>query len=86
MNVDTYQQNLGQCFNGTADPNIRGLANQANDLTEMMKTGQINKEEYIELMEDIQRQANINNSVEHQQLLIHMNTAINGLISLAKLI
>lgn len=86
MSVEQHQQQLGQCFHGTSDPKIRGLAEQANQYTELVKTGQVSKEEYVELMEDIKRQANIDNSVEHQQLLIHMNTAINGLISLAKLV
>ena len=86
MSVEQHQQQLGECFHGTKDPTIQLLADQANNYTEMMKAGQINRDEYVELMEDIQRQANINNSVDHQQLLIHMNTAINGLISLAKLV
>jgi hypothetical protein len=86
MSVEQHQQAFRECYQGTNDPNIKGLADQANGYTEMMKTGQISKEEYIELMEDIQRRSAIDSNVEHQQLLIHMNTAINGLISLAKLV
>ncbi len=86
MSVEQHQQTLLACYQNSADPGLQSAAEQANSYTEMMKAGQINRDEYVELMEDIQRQANINKSVEHQQLLIHMNTAINGLINLAKLV
>jgi len=86
MSVEQHQQQLGECFHGTDDKALKGIADQANNYTELMKAGQLNREEYVELLEDLQRQANINNSVEHQQLLIHMNTAINGLISIAKIV
>lgn len=86
MSVEQHQQQLLSCYQNTADPRMQSAAEQANNYTELLKAGQINREEYVELMEDIKRQANIDQSVEHQQLLIHMNTAINGLISLAKLV
>ena len=86
MSVQQHQQALAECYHNTDDPAVKSAVEQANNYTEMMKAGQISRDEYIELMEDIQRQANINNSVDHQQLLIHMNTAINGLITLAKLV
>ncbi len=86
MSVEQHQQTLLACYQNTVDPNLQGAAEQANSYTELLKTNQISRDEYVELMEDIKRQANINQSVEHQQLLIHMNTAINGLISLAKLV
>lgn len=86
MSVEQHQQSLAECYHNSNDPALKAAAEQANNYTEMMKAGQISKEEYIELMEDIQRQANISNSVDHQQLLTHMNTAINGLVNLAKLV
>lgn len=86
MSVEQHQQAFKECYEGTNDPELKGMADQANGYTQMMKNGQLSKEEYIELMEDIQRRASIDSRVEHQQLLIHMNTAINGLISLAKLV
>lgn len=86
MSVEQHQQQLLACYQNTTDPKFQSMAEQANSYTEMMKAGQINRDEYVELMEDIKRQANINQSVEHQQLLIYMNTAINGLINLAKLV
>jgi hypothetical protein len=86
MSVEQHQQTLLGCYQNTSDPKMQSMAEQANSYTELLKTNQISRDEYVELMEDIKRQANINQSVEHQQLLIHMNTAINGLISLAKLV
>ena len=86
MSVEQHQQTFHECFLGTTNQAVQKAAEQANSYTEMMKNGQLSKEEYVELMEDIQRQLNIEQSVEHQQLLTNMNTAINGLISLAKLV
>ncbi len=86
MSVEQHQHSLFECFNNGQDPRVQEMAGRANSYTEMFKTGQISKEEYVELMEDISREINIANSVANQQLLIHMNTAINGLISLAKLV
>lgn len=86
MSVEQFQQTLIDSHNSSQDPTIQELAKTAHQYTELVKSSQISKEEYIELMEDIQRQASINNSADHQQLLTHMNTAINGLINLAKLV
>lgn len=86
MSVDQHQSTLLACYQNSQDPVLQGAAEQANSYTEMLKGGQITKDEYLELMQDIQRQANINNSVHNQVVLEHMNVAINGLITLAKLI
>jgi hypothetical protein len=86
MSVEQYQQQLTECFHGTTDPVAQQAAATANQYTDMVKAGQVSKEEYIELMADIQRTAEINKHVHNQQVLEHMNVAINGLINLAKLV
>lgn len=86
MSVEQHQQALLTCYNSTNDSELQFAIKEANDYTELMKGGQISKEEYIELMQDIQRKSAIKESVDNQQLLIHMHTAINGLISLASLV
>lgn len=53
--------------------------------TEMCKKGQLSQEEYVELISDIQRHMNINNSMIELENLQKLNTAINGLITIARL-
>jgi hypothetical protein len=86
MSVEQHQQALLTSYQNSQDPNVQSAAETANSYTEMFKTGQISKDEYIQLMEDIERTNNINKSVHNQQVLEYMNTAINGLINLAKLV
>jgi 3-dehydroquinate synthetase len=86
MSVEQHQQALLTSYQQTSDPVVQSAAETANGYTEMFKSGQISKEEYIQLMEDIERTNNINKSVHNQQVLEYMNTAINGLINLAKLV
>jgi hypothetical protein len=86
MSVEQHQQTLLTSYQQTSDPAVQSAAETANSYTEMFKTGQLSKEEYIQLMEDIERTNNINKSVHNQQILEYMNTAINGLINLAKLV
>lgn len=86
MSVEKCQTMLGECFHGSDDPNVKQAADTANQYTELFKTGQISKEEYLELLQDIERTNNINKAVHNQKVLEHMNVAINGLISLAKLV
>ena len=86
MSVEEHQTALSACYSGSQDPIAQQCSQTANQYTEMFKVGQISKEEYIELMEDIQRQSTINMHVHNQEVLTYMNTAITGLITLAKLV
>jgi hypothetical protein len=86
MSVAQFQQQLGECFHVSQDPNIQQAAQQANQYTEMFKSGQITKDEYTQLLEDVKSTALINKSMENMQVLEYMNTAINGLINLASLV
>jgi hypothetical protein len=86
MSVELHQQQLGECYNGSQDPNIQQVAQEANQYTEMLKAGQITNEEFIQLMEDLKSTAIINKNMDNMRVLEHLNTAINGLINLAKLL
>ena len=86
MSVEQHQQALLQSYQGSDNPGIKAAAEQANNYTELFKSGQLTKEEYVELMKDIERTNNINKSVHNQEIMIYMNTAINGLINLALLV
>jgi hypothetical protein len=83
MSVEQHQQALLESYNGSDDPNVKAAAEQANNYTELLKSGQLNKDEYIELMKDIERTNNINRSVHNQQVMEYMNVAINGLVNIA---
>lgn len=85
MSVEQHQHSLYECL-GTGDPIIMNAAQQANELTEMMKRGELNKEEYMSLMSDIQRQANIDGHMDSFDAKQKLNVAINGLISIASMI
>jgi polyhydroxyalkanoate synthesis regulator phasin len=68
------------------NPDLNAAVQQVNELTEMCKRGEISKEEYAELVEDVQRQVNIQASMAELEAMQRLNTAINGLISIAKLV
>ena len=86
MSVEQHQQTLLSTFQGSEDPNVQNSAQTANHYTELFKTGQISKDEYVQLMEDIAHTNNIYKNMENLALMEKMNVAINGLISLAKLV
>lgn len=61
-------------------------ARVAHHYTELCLKGEISKEEYVELIADIQREANIKEGMNDLENLQRLNTAINGLISIAKMV
>jgi hypothetical protein len=85
MSIEQFQQQLGECFNASQDANVQQSAQTANQYTEMYKSGQISLDEYQQLLSDIQQTNTINKSVDNQQVMEYMNTAINGLLTLARL-
>ena len=84
MSIEQHQQLLAEI----QDPNcaITNLASKTNELTEMCKAGQISKEEYADLIADIQRSATMQTAAVDLQNLEKLNTAINGLITIARLV
>jgi hypothetical protein len=84
MSVESYQGQLGQAFT-SPDPAIQQAANTANQYTEAFKQGQISKDEYMQLMADINNSARISQSMNDLSNLEMLNTAITGLITLASL-
>ena len=86
MSIEQFQQQLAECFHRSEDPTVKEATATANQYTDMVKAGQISKEEYVELMLDLQRTAEIRKHVNNMESLEQMNVAINGLISLAKLV
>ena len=83
MSIEQYQDDLSSV--DSRNPDVTEAAAQAHQYTEMCKAGQISREEYIQLMKDIQSMLNVNQHLVEQQNLVLMNTAINGLIQIASL-
>lgn len=84
MSIELYQSDLASV--DSRNPEVTEAAAQAHQYTEMCKAGQISREEYIQLMKDIQSMLNVNQHLVEQQNLVLMNNAINGLIQIASLV
>ena len=80
-----YNQSLLASIS-SSNPDVVAAAQQVNELTEMCKAGQLSKEEYTELVLDVQRRINIQASMAELEAMERLNTAINGLITIAKLV
>jgi hypothetical protein len=78
-----YNQSLLASIS-SQNPDVTDAAQQVNQLTEMCKSGQISREEYVELIADVQRQVNIQENMAELEAMEMLNTAINGLIMIAK--
>ena len=66
------------------DPEVMVAAVKANQYTEMCKAGQITGAELTELLQDIQRQSAIDQSMNDLESLEKLNVAINALIIIAQ--
>ena len=82
MSFTDFQQGLLMCISST-DPVIQNAANTANEYTEMLKRGELSKEEYQQLLVDIQSQIAIDENMAELDAKEKLHTAINGLISIA---
>lgn len=86
MSVEQHQQELFESHRASSDPGVKSSAEVANHYTELFKAGQISKDEYLVLMEDLIHTNNINKNMNNLEFMEKMNVAINGLISLARLV
>ena len=68
----------------SSDPEVNIAAVKANQYTEMCKVGQITGAELIELLQDIQRTAAIDQSMNDLESLVKLNIAINALVTIAQ--
>lgn len=84
MSIEYNQSLLASIISSNSD--LNAAAAEVNHLTEMCKRGEISREEYAELIEDIQRKVNIQQNMSELESLQRLNTAINGLINIAKLV
>jgi len=80
-----YNQSLLASIS-SSNPDVNAAVQEVNQLTEMCKRGEISKEEYAELVLDVQRKVNIQASMAELEAMERLNTAINGLITIARLV
>jgi hypothetical protein len=83
MSVEQQQQLLASV--DSLNPEANSAAEEVNQLTEAVKSGQLSRAEYIELVKDIQHRINIHQDMSELETLEKINTAINGLINLASM-
>jgi hypothetical protein len=84
MSIETQQGQLGQAYT-SPDPAIQQAAATANQYTEMYKAGQLSKDEYTQALADLNNTARISQTMNDMANLETLNTAINGLITIASL-
>lgn len=84
MTIEYHQSLLAEI--SSSNPDVMAAAANVQEYTEMFKSGQLNKDEYADLIEDIQRQINIQSHMAELQSMERINTAINGLINIAKVV
>jgi predicted transcriptional regulator len=84
MSIEHNQSLLASIVCNNSD--INNAAATVNQITEACKAGQISKEEYAELLKDVQRQVNIESNMSELKAMEMLNTAINGLINIASLV
>lgn len=83
MSVEQQQQLLASV--DSLNPEANSAAEEVNQLTEAVKSGQLSRAEFIELVKDIQHRINIHQNMSELETLEKINTAINGLINLASM-
>lgn len=67
------------------NPDINAATATIQEYTELCKSGQISREEYVALVQDVQSKLNIQQNMAELETMEKLNTAINGLISIAKI-
>jgi hypothetical protein len=78
----SVEQQLEALFN-TGDPSLQDLANRANELKNALANGQISKSEFMEMLQDLAHEKNINESAHDLEVKIAVNTALNALVAIA---
>ena len=67
----------------SGDANVQDLAVRANDLKNMLLTQQISKSEYLEMLNDLATEKNINETAQDLEVKIKVNAALTALVAIA---
>jgi hypothetical protein len=80
----SVEQQLEALFN-TGDPSLQDLATRANDLKQALESRQISKGEFMEMLQDLAHEKNINESAHDLQVKIAVNAALEALVNVASM-
>lgn len=80
----SVEQQLEALFN-TGDPSLQDLATRANELKNALESRQISKGEFMEMLEDLTHEKNINESAHDLQVKIAVNLALEALVNVASM-
>jgi hypothetical protein len=79
----SVEQQLEALFN-TGNPDLQDLATRANDLKNALANGQISKSEFMEMLQDLAHEKNINESAHDLEVKEAVNMALNALVAVAQ--
>ena len=79
MNLEEQLKSLYE----SGDTELQDLAVRANDLKNMLLTQQISKSEYIEMLNDLATEKNINETAHDLEVKIQVNAALTALVAIA---
>ena len=80
----SVEQQLEALFN-TGDPSLQDLAVRANELKKSLEARQISKGEFMEMLQDLAHEKNINESAHDLQVKIAVNAALEALVNVASM-
>jgi len=78
------EQQLEALFN-TGNPDLQDLATRANDLKNALINREISKGEFMEMLQDLAHEKNINESAHDLQVKIAVNAALEALVNVASM-
>jgi hypothetical protein len=79
MNLEEQLKSLYE----SGDTELQDLAVRANDLKNMLLTQQISKSEYLEMLNDLATEKNINETAHDLEVKIQVNAALTALVAIA---
>lgn len=79
MNLEEQLKSLYE----SGDTELQDLAVRANDLKNMLLTQQISKSEYLEMLNDLATEKNINETAHDLEVKIKVNAALTALVAIA---
>lgn len=82
MNIDEQLQQLAQL----GYPYLTDLAERANYLKNALLQQRITKGEYLDMLQDLIHEKNIDEAVEDMALKEHVNSILNALVTVASMV
>ena len=83
MSWQQWETEVLHVLNNPDDENTRMVATATAAYTDELKTGNISRSEYAELLLDLQRQITITENMSQFETKQRLNTAITALVTLA---